>query len=734
MASAATQRVHDLHAVLRLQDARCVQTARNDLAIHFHGDSSFGQALGLKQGDERAVGFDVAWLTIELYLHRHIVARGVAFLHPVSTGQGTLMPQRSVYTPVLGGRMPAMRRRTASAWCAFQPSFRIGASMKSSQSPVRSLLCVALALAASPALAQTGYSDTVFFGDSLTDSGHFRPALVGSAGPSAAVLGRFTTNPGLVWSEFLADYYGTNAASDNQGGDNYAVGGARTGVDTTGALGPIPSVATQLSNYLASNGGRADPNALYTVWGGANDLFAVAAGAPAQATIGAAVTSQIGVIGGLQQAGARYVLVPNIPDLGKTPQFLAQGAAGSAAGTQLAATYNAALFGGLTSAGLRVIPMDAFSLIGEISASPATYGFANVTNPACGAVSSLICSPANYATPSAAETYAFADGVHPSTGAHRILGQYAVSLLEGPRQIALLSYSASVMGRARADRVALHVDGKPQADGMRWWGDLRGDSLRYDHGHLYDGIGPAGTLGVDWSRGSLVYGAFGGFGRNEFDFGSRGGSFDESDATLGGFVGWYGDRAWVNAQLSHTWISYDVDRTVQLGPATRSHSGSPDGTNLSLAVHAGYEFDHGKLRHGPVASVLAQRISRDGYTESNPSSTALAYADEDLDSLIGSAGWQASYAINDNLRPYARVTYDREFETQAEEAFAQLQSMPGVMPYAVPGLNMDRDYGTLTLGARTGLFGLAADLGVMTTVGQKGGTNATVFATLTGGF
>ena len=79
--------------------------------------------------------------------------------------------------------------------------------------------------------------------------------------------------------------------------------------------------------------------------------------------------------------------------------------------------------------------------------------------------------------------------------------------------------------------------------------------------------GPTGTFGVDFSRGSLVFGGFAGYGRNDFDFGSRAGSFDESDATLGGFVGWYGDQAWVNAQVSYSWISYDVDRTVQLGPA-----------------------------------------------------------------------------------------------------------------------------------------------------------------------
>ena len=600
--------------------------------------------------------------------------------------------------------------------------------------PIRSILALALAAAAAPALAQSEYSDTVFFGDSLTDSGHFRPALIQAAGPSGALVGRFTTNPGLVWAEFLAQYYGTGAVSANQGDTNYAVGGARNGTSTSGALGPIPSLATQFSGYLASKGGRADPNALYTVWGGANDLFAVAAGAPAAATIGAAVTSQVTIIGGLQQAGARYVLVPTIPDLGKAPQFLSLGAAGSAAATQLATTYNNALFGGLTTAGLRVIPLDTFSLIQEIAAAPATYGFSNVTGTACGAVSSLTCSPANYVVPTAAETYAFADGVHPSTGAHRIIGQYAVSILEAPRQIALLPQSATVIGRSRAERVATHVGAAPDADGMRWWGGVRADSQRYDDGNLYEGIAPAGLFGVDFSRGNFVFGGYGGYGSVKQELGRNAGEFKQSDATLGGFVGWYGEQAWVSGQLSYTWLDFDVDREVVLGAATRRHGASTDGTNLSAGISAGFEFGDGAFRHGPVVSLLSQTIEVDGFTEGNPSSTALVYSDQEVDSLIVSAGWQASYAINDSVRPYARVTYDRELENPAEQVFAQVQTLPGVAPYAVPGLDLDRRYATVLLGARARAFGLEADIGLTSTVGRKSGKDVTTFITLGGSF
>jgi outer membrane lipase/esterase len=610
--------------------------------------------------------------------------------------------------------------------------------MKRSSSPVRSLLAVALAVAAVPALAENGpYTQTVFFGDSLTDAGYFRPLLPASV---RAVTGQFTTNPGFVWSQYLAEYYGTSAYANGNGqvGTNYAAGGARVGTNTTGALGPIPSLATQVNTYLTSTGGRADPNALYTVWGGANDLFTITSGgANPTTTIGAAVTAQVGIIGTLQTAGARYILVPTIPDLGVTPGFRAQGTAAAAAGTQLSATYNTALFDAIDAAGFRVIPLDTFTLLREIVASPAEYGFANVTGTACQpqiTANSLTCNPTSYVTPNAPDTYAFADGVHPTSRAHSILSQYAVAMLEGPRQIALLPYTASVHGRARADRVASHVAGKPEADGMRWWGDLRGDFLRYGHGDLYDGAGPMGTFGVDWSRGSLVYGAFAGYGRAQYDFGKRSGSFDESDATLGGFAGWYGDRLWANAQVSYSWISYDVDREVQLGDVTRRHSGSPDGTNLSLGLSAGYQWGEGAFRHGPVISVVSQTIEMDGYSESNVNSSALAYPDQDFDSLIGSAGYELSYAINDHLQPYARLTVDKEFEDPAEEVFAQSLSLPGTNPYAVPGLETDDGYGTLLMGARTKLFGFDANLGVTTTVNQGGGTNTTAFMTLGGNF
>lgn len=608
---------------------------------------------------------------------------------------------------------------------------------------IRSVLAAALACAAMPAFAQNAnspFTQTVFFGDSLTDGGFFRPLLPASVRP---VTGQFTTNPGYVWSQYLADYYGTSADPNGNGqtGPNYAAGGARVGVNSSGALGPIPSLATQMNNYLTANGGRADAHALYTVWGGANDLFAITSGgANPTTTISSAVTAQIGIVGTLTQAGAQYILVPTIPDLGLTPAFRAQGTTAQAQGTALTMTYNAALFSGLAAANLRVIPLDTFHFLQEVVANPSAFGITNITGTACQpqiTANSLTCNPTSYVNPSAPYTYLFADGVHPTSSAHKALADFAISVIEGPRQVAILPYTAGTVGRARALMVEGSIDAlaHDDQDGMRWWGDVRGDQVRYGAPFHFDGTGPTASFGIGWRSGNLIYGGFAGYGRQDIDFGQRRGNFKQTDTSIGGFVGWESGQLWANAQLSWTNLDFDVDRQVNLGTATRVHTGSPGGDNLTVGGNMGWNFSHGALTHGPVVGLLSQQITVDGYEESEPSmSTSLAFPEQKFDSLIGSVGWQASYAINEHLVPYAKFTWDREFEDAEAQVYAQAQSIPDSLPYAVPGLEFDDQYGTLTYGIRTKLMGLDVTTGSSLSVSQKGGNDYSYFLTVGGRF
>ncbi len=107
------------------------------------------------------------------------------------------------------------------------------------------------------------FSNVVVFGDSLSDSGN---------------VGRFTTNPDPVWSEIVAETFGASGMNSLAGGPNYAFAGAcvnpATPCDTDELPPPMrpPRVTQQIDEYLSSRGDRADPNALYTIWGGVNDV------------------------------------------------------------------------------------------------------------------------------------------------------------------------------------------------------------------------------------------------------------------------------------------------------------------------------------------------------------------------------------------------------------------------------------------------------------------------------
>ena len=72
----------------------------------------------------------------------------------------------------------------------------------------------------------------------------------------------------------------------------------------------------QVDTYLAATGGVADPDTLYTVWGGGNDaltplLLATFLSSCAAAALG-------GIVSDLTLAGATSVMVVNLPNIGLT--------------------------------------------------------------------------------------------------------------------------------------------------------------------------------------------------------------------------------------------------------------------------------------------------------------------------------------------------------------------------------------------------------------------------------
>ncbi|MBF5095890.1 autotransporter domain-containing protein [Azospirillum sp. INR13] len=578
------------------------------------------------------------------------------------------------------------------------------------------------ALTAVPAAA-ADYSSTIFFGDSLTDSGAFQSLL--------PVGGKFTTNPGPVWAENLAGALGTSAVTAARGGTDYAVGGARVntsvGVPATGPTSLAPSVATQISGYLASTGGRADPNALYTVWGGANDILAsLSSPATAQATVTQAASDLVTQVARLRAAGARTILVPTVPDIGSTPFGQAQGAAAAGQISQLVSGYNQLVTLGLANAGVSVIPIDTYSLLRAAVANPASFGFTDVTGTACTTSSSLLCTSATLVAPNAAESHLFADGVHPTTAGHRAVSDFVLNALTAPGNVAQLAESPlRTRDRVTATILAQAATGlwsrKPGETGAwisggagRLTSDRTGDPGAGGQAEVR-GTPLSVSIGIDQRFGeNLLLGVAGTVSHYRGSF-STGGEYKQRDYVLSGYGVYRMGGAFVNGVGSFGFTDYDLRRGVTINGTDHSTGGNTEGINASIGVEGGYDFTMGGLTHGPVLGLRYQHVEVEGFSEDS-SLFGFTYRSQTRNSLVGSVGYQAAYDFGSVL-PYAKVTLNREFKDDQRSITVESRSI-STLAYEVAVAKPDRSYVDLTAGASfrlaasvTGTLGLNARLG-----------------------
>lgn len=569
---------------------------------------------------------------------------------------------------------------------------------------------VALALAAGSASAQ--FTNIFFVGDSLTDSGSFRPVLPPGTG-------LFTTNPGPVWSQVLAQRYGLAADPANQGGTNLAEGGARV-TDLPGVPNSPPTAtATPIANQIAqlTSAGPLDDRALYVVWGGSNDILfqlgALAAGAitplQLQANVGAAAGSLVQQVAILDAAGARNIVVFNLPDIGATPFGVASGQAAQI--SALSGLYNSTLIGGLDALGTPTMRVNIFAFFNEASANPAAFGFSNISTPACGTTPSLLCTSANFVAPDAASTFLFADGVHPTTAGHAAIAQLVGSMIEGPARIGALAEAPlgveHATFRAIDARMISGVNAPRATNKFDLW-------VSYDYGRNdFDGSFLSGnaevntiTAGGDLKLSDrlLIGGAFG-YSDNQGDFGGGNGGYELKEWTGTVYAG-YGAGPWyVGATLGAGDLDFnDVHRTIPLGALSRTESGDTRGWHMMGSVLGGYWFTYGDWLHGPFARLAYQEIHVKGFAERGNDSTALVYGEQERKSLITSLGWQVAGRIA-NVRPFARVAW--QLESEDDDRFVTASSATLGGQYSVPVIKPDNNYLQY-------LLGVSADFGSIT--------------------
>ncbi len=262
---------------------------------------------------------------------------------------------------------------------------------------------------------------------------------------------------GRLWAELLAERFALTLTPVLAGGTNYAYLGAKVNADVTLPPGQggllIPSIASQVAAFLATippdpppppddddDGNdidnEADPNALYIVSGGSNDLFDLlsatcpgADGTPGRcsATDAEMIAQRLLVaVNELGSEGAVYVLVPNLPPLERTPRGLALDAASQMLLASYTAAFNNLLDTGLArleiDLGIIALRLDTASVFEGILNNPAASGVANVSD-ACLAGDAL-----SGGTPCPdPSTYLFWDALHPTTAGHMAMAEAALT-------------------------------------------------------------------------------------------------------------------------------------------------------------------------------------------------------------------------------------------------------------------------------------------------------------------
>lgn len=636
------------------------------------------------------------------------------------------------------------------------------------------LLAVVLVIAAGRQTQAQALNQFVGFGDSTVDSGWYfththdlnatAEALYKNA--QAAGGGVATSIGGQMNSTILASLLGLTAVPVGEpGGTNYAAGGAAN-ITYANYSTLAPNTVSQIGSYLAAVNGAANPNALYLISSGGNDISGaicpggVCAGNATQLAQ-ASATALAAAVAQLHAAGARYFVVP-----------IAYGAAPLASRTTTAAmtdgAYNQALYADLAAAGINFVPVSGKVIADAIGFNSALFGITNVTpgstvahqggacvnpNPGNGTGGTIASAWAPYCTtlvaPNAGQTYLYADNEHYSAAGQLIEADYAYSLIVAPQEISYLAETPVKTRAALVDSIfqQIAISGRNRGvSTFNAWvtGDLSSLAMHSSDVGFPNDPGTPGmvTAGADysWAPNWLLGGAVS-VGTTTQSF-SLGGNFQQNEYAFSGYLAYVGRPLWFNMIASVGGLHYNVDRVVPIGIAAIPNTGNTSGTNASFAAEIGYDFHTGWLggygpvmvkarpaagfdfAFGPVAGIILQRIGVSGFAESDMFAgdpdggfTALTYGSQVRNSAVTELGLQAGVDVG-LWHPYGKLVWNHELNADNRIVTAIEPEIAFAPAFSMPAVSFRRDWATAMVGTTvklgrgiTGYASFSSELG-----------------------
>ncbi len=265
------------------------------------------------------------------------------------------------------------------------------------------------------------YSNIYIFGDSLSDTGRLFEASEGQLPPEPYYQGRISNGP--VWPEQLAPLLNLTYTPET----NFAWAGATSGTTNTldDRFNDLSGLQQQIDNYLVTTE-QTDPDALYIIWIGSNDFLEISSIFQAQTVINEGVNHIVNAVEQLQQHGAQHILVPNIPDLAKTPR-MSQSVMGSML-ANLTLSFNNLLAENLQDSKVILvdIPESLAILQDETTLTNSTeLSFTNFTESCVDIEAETVCNNP--------EQHFYWDDLHPSTQGHFVIALMFYAAVAEPR-------------------------------------------------------------------------------------------------------------------------------------------------------------------------------------------------------------------------------------------------------------------------------------------------------------